>query len=247
MKSNICVPIPIKSANLLEFKTRFEKAMKSNPDLIELRYDYIDNSQLITQKFVKDLLANIAPKIPVIFTFRDHKEGGQTKLDKMTQIKILKTLILSQPNYLDVEMDTEKKYLSEFIDLANQNDVKLIFSHHNFKEAPSYEIIEEQIQGFLKKLKQELGLDSETLEKVIIKLVFKANSFRDNLVVLKLCREFSKKIKIISFCMGTLGIFSRILCVLNGSFLTYGSMVEETAPGQINIKDIRDALNFFLD
>ena len=47
--------------------------------------------------------------------------------------------------------------------------------------------------------------------------------------------------------MGTLGIFSRILCVLNGSFLTYGSVVEETAPGQIKIKDIRDSLSLFLD
>ena len=43
--------------------------------------------------------------------------------------------------------------------------------------------------------------------------------------------------------MGTLGIFSRILCVLNGSFLTYGSIDEKTAPGQIDITNLREALN----
>jgi 3-dehydroquinate dehydratase-1 len=246
MKSNICVPIPIKSANILEFKTRFEKIVRSNPNLVELRYDYIDNVQLITQDFVKELLDNINPKIPVIFTFRDDKEGGQMKIDEMTRFNILKILVLSQPNYLDVEMDTEKRYLTEIIDLAYQNDVTLIFSYHNFKETLSYEVITVQIQRFLEILKDEYGLDSKSLDKIILKLVFKANSFEDNLISLKICKEFSKrKINIISFCMGTLGIFSRICCILNGSFLTYASIVEETAPGQINIKDMRASLNLF--
>jgi 3-dehydroquinate dehydratase type I len=248
MKSNICVPIPIKSADILEFKTRIEKVIEYNPDLIELRYDYINDPKLITKKFAKNLMDNITPRIPVIITFRNHNEGGQMKIKEIARFNIFKILVLSQPNYLDIEMSTEKKFLSELIDLANQNDVKLIFSHHNFKETPSYDHIEAQIQEFLKKLKLEFGFNSGMLEKTILKLIFKANSFRDNLILLKLCKEFSEnKINIISFCMGNLGIYSRILCVLNGSYLTYGSIVEETAPGQPKINDIREALSLFLE
>ncbi len=40
--------------------------------------------------------------------------------------------------------------------------------------------------------------------------------------------------------MGELGIFSRIMCTLAGSFLTYASFEEKTAPGQLNIKKMRE-------
>jgi 3-dehydroquinate dehydratase-1 len=134
--------------------------------------------------------------------------------------------------------------LGELINLANQNDVNLIFSYHDFDKTPSYEIISYQIQNFLDKLREEYGLESQKMGKIILKMIFTAQKIEDNIIPLKLCKEISKQnTKIISFCMGILGVFSRILCVLNGSFLTYGSLVEETAPGQINIKKLREMLD----
>ena len=49
--------------------------------------------------------------------------------------------------------------------------------------------------------------------------------------------------------MGGLGIFSRITCVKAGSFLTYASLADRTAPGQINVKLMREIheLLFFTD
>lgn len=244
MKFNICVPIPIKSANILELKSIIAQSLRSNPNLIEFRYDYIDDVQQITKNFVNELLANVQPKIPVIFTFRAHKEGGQMKIDEAIRFEILKTLVLSQPNYLDIEMNTEKRILSEMINLANLNDVNLIFSYHNFDETPSYETVSVQINNILDSLREDYGLDSQKMERIILKMIFTARKFEDNLIPLKLCKEISKEnMKVISFCMGTLGIFSRILCVLNGSFLTYGSIDEKTAPGQIDITNLREALN----
>jgi len=40
--------------------------------------------------------------------------------------------------------------------------------------------------------------------------------------------------------MGELGIFSRIMCPIVGSFLTYAFFEEKTAPGQINITKMRE-------
>ncbi|GAG29372.1 unnamed protein product, partial [marine sediment metagenome] len=68
MKYNICVPIPIKFANILELKSIIAKSLRSDPNLIELRYDYIDDVQQITQGFLNELLAKVQLKIPVIFT-----------------------------------------------------------------------------------------------------------------------------------------------------------------------------------
>jgi 3-dehydroquinate dehydratase type I len=67
---------------------------------------------------------------------------------------------------------------------------------------------------------------------------------------MKICRDLLEKNKyknVISFCMGELGIFSRIMCVIAGSFLTYASLEERTAPGQINIKNMRDFLQILSD
>ncbi|MFX0080330.1 MAG: type I 3-dehydroquinate dehydratase [Candidatus Hodarchaeota archaeon] len=244
MKFNICVPIPVKSANIIELKSIIENSLRSNPNLVEFRYDYIDNVKKITQDLTNELISDVQPKIPVIFTFRTHKEGGKIEIDEKLRLEILKTLILSQPNYLDVEMNTEKRNLGEIINLANQNNVNLIFSYHDFDKTPSYDTLSNQIKDFLNRLREEYGLDSQNREKIILKMIFKAQNFEDNIIPLKLCKEISKQnMKIISFCMGDLGIFSRILCVLNGSFLTYGSLVEETAPGQISINKIREVLD----
>ena len=47
--------------------------------------------------------------------------------------------------------------------------------------------------------------------------------------------------------MGELGIFSRIVCPLAGSFLTYASFEEKTAPGQLNIKKMREIYNLIMN
>ncbi|MFX1281370.1 MAG: type I 3-dehydroquinate dehydratase [Promethearchaeota archaeon] len=244
MKFNICVPIPIKSANIIELKSLIEKSLRSYPNLIEFRYDYIDNVKHITQDLTNELLSDVQAEIPVIFTFRTHHEGGQMQIDEKMRLKTIRTLILSKPNYLDIEMNTEKRMLNEIINLANQNNVHLIFSYHDFDKTPSYETVSNQIHNFLDKLGEEYGFGSQNIENIIIKMIFTAQKFEDNIVPLKLCKEISKQnTRIISFCMGDLGILSRILCVLNGSFLTYGSFVGETAPGQINIKKLRDMID----
>jgi 3-dehydroquinate dehydratase len=47
--------------------------------------------------------------------------------------------------------------------------------------------------------------------------------------------------------MGTSGIFSRLTCIFAGSFLTYASLKEKTAPGQINIAKMRELYGLILN
>ena len=47
--------------------------------------------------------------------------------------------------------------------------------------------------------------------------------------------------------MGDLGNFSRIACVKAGSFLTFASIGDITAPGQIRIEKIREFLQLLQD
>ena len=88
-------------------------------------------------------------------------------------------------------------------------------------------------------------VDFLSIKESIFKMIFTAQKFEDNLIPMKICRDLLERNKcksVISFCMGELGIFSRIMCVIAGSFLTYASLEERTAPGQINIRNMREIL-----
>jgi 3-dehydroquinate dehydratase type I len=242
MKFNLCIPIPIKYANIEKVRPIIDKALKSKPNLIELRLDYISNIETLSEDFVKDLLNIIQPNVAVIFTLRDSSEGGKLKINQKERIKILKMLIEVKPDYLDIEMKTNKNTLNEIIKLTSQNELKVIFSYHNFKKTMTFD----KSITLIKDFSQKISIDSKIYEDNIYKLIFTAQTFNDNLIPLKLCKKFSNSNqKIISFCMGELGIFSRIMCVLTGSFLTYASLEEKTAPGQINIKKMREIYNLF--
>ena len=57
MKYKICVPIPVKSSNIDELKPLIGKTLRYAPNLIEFRFDYIDDIQFITPDFVYELKA----------------------------------------------------------------------------------------------------------------------------------------------------------------------------------------------
>lgn len=246
MKYNICVPIPVKSANINEIKPILDKTIKKNPNLIELRFDYINNVQELTLDFIKDLLNIINSNIPVIVTFRDSSEGGQIKINQKERFKILKMFIEAKPAYIDLEMNTNENILWEIINLASQNGVKIIYSYHNFERTIKFDETIKLIQNFSNTLNQELSLKPKISQNNIYKVIFTAQSFEDNIIPLRLCKEFSNSTqKLISFCMGPVGIFSRIMCVTVGSFLTFASLEEKTAPGQINIDKMREIYHLF--
>ncbi len=248
MKYNICIPIPVKSANISEIKPILVKAIKKNPNLIELRFDYINDIQTLSLDFIKELMVIITSNIPVIFTFRNSSEGGQVKIHQKERFKILEMFIEAKPDYIDIEINTSKDYLYEFINLASQNGVKIIFSFHNFEKTINFDEIITLIQNFSNKLNQEFSLKPKIYKDNIYKVVFTAQTFEDNIIPLRLCKEFSNSAqKLIAFCMGTLGIFSRIMCVTVGSFLTYASLEEKTAPGQINIDEMREIYDLIIN
>jgi 3-dehydroquinate dehydratase type I len=240
MKFNICIAIPIKSSDFDQNEILIKNVLKEKPDFIELRFDYIDDIQKITDEFVNKLLKLLQPNISVIFTLRDFSEGGQINLSNEERLRILKILIKAQPKYLDIEMNSAKSILEKIIFLADQNNVNLIFSYHNFKETTTYEEGFNIIESFMNKLVTKLIIDSKIVRQSIYKAIFTAQNIEDNLIPLALCKNFSKQgHKIISFCMGDSGIFSRLLCVKVGSFLTYASLGDKTAPGQVNIRKMK--------
>jgi 3-dehydroquinate dehydratase-1 len=248
MNYNICISIPFKFKSFRESKSVIEKVINSKPNLIEFRFDYISNAGIISSDFLKEILNFIHPYNIVIFTFRDVSEGGQSKLEPRERLKIINKFIDTKPNYIDIEMNTNEEILKEIIPLASQKDIKLIFSHHSFEKPLTYNEVKTLIHQFQDMLIKHLSIYPKILKESIYKVVFTANTFEDNLTALRICEKYSNSnLKIISFCLGILGLFSRIMCVTKGSFMTYASLEEETAPGQINIHKMRELYNLISD
>ena len=241
MKYKICIAIPIKSADLNKNRHLVEKTLEKKPDLIEFRFDYINEAKLITFSFLTGLLGLIKSKIPIIFTFRRIQERGQCNLNKDERIQILKVLVEAKPEYLDIEMNSDIKILKTITNLAYKNNVDLIFSFHDFEYTHTLEETITLMDKFKDKLVHECSIDLDKIRESVFKLIFTPQKFEDNLDILKICRSISQDGKnIVCFAMGELGIFSRITCVKFGSLWTYGSLRDKTAPGQINIKTIRE-------
>lgn len=240
----ICVAIPINSVSIYENKALLSKVIDLHPDFIEFRFDYIEEPIELTSDFIQILLD--FTEIPTICTFRKKFEGGHSDVSESERINILKNIIDAKPDFIDVEMDSSVGLMEEIVPLIIKNEIALIFSHHDFKNTPLSDEMHNIIMKFISSLKNIILINENIMDNFVWKLIFTAKRFEDNLEVLKFCRNMALQNKrIISFCMGELGIFSRLLSTKIGGFLTYSSLIEETAPGQINIEKMREFYSLF--
>ncbi|MFX1315927.1 MAG: type I 3-dehydroquinate dehydratase [Promethearchaeota archaeon] len=248
MKNKICVVIPIKTNNYDKNLPIIKNAINEKPNFIEFRFDFIDNFENITKDLGSRLLNIIPPNISTIFTFRANTEGGKIKVDEKERLKILEILVNAQPDFIDIEMNSAEEILNYIINLASNKKVNLIFSFHDFEKTSSYKETLELILKFEEKLINKMIINSNIVEKSVYKVIFTAQNFEDNLTPINVCKYFSNNNrKIISFCMGEIGIFSRIICTKFGSFMTYASLDRKTAPGQIRIEKLREFFNLLFE
>ncbi|WP_241958462.1 type I 3-dehydroquinate dehydratase, partial [Mammaliicoccus sciuri] len=115
---------------------------------------------------------------------------------------------------------------------AQNNEVKIIISHHDFKSTP-----DEEEMFVTYETMSELGAD-------IGKLAVMPENEKHLLSMLNaMNRAYHKlNIDVIGISMGELGKMTRITAGLFGSKFTYGFLGKEAAPGQIHVKEIKEQL-----
>lgn len=188
---------------------------ENGTELVELRLDYIRRSVNL-----KRLLAE--RPCPIIATCRRPHERGKWMRTEEERLVLLRTAIANGADYIDLESDVAGK-------IPRYGDTKRIVSYHNFHETPHdlddiYEMM--------------CRLDPD-----IIKIATMANNPIDNIRILRLCRK--EKFPTVAFCMGDMGLPSRVLCGKFGAPFTYATFNTERimAPGQLTqeqlIKDYR--------
>ncbi len=234
-KTLICTPITSLYAE--EFIKDIDDALLQNPDALEWRLDYFDN---LSPDYVYHTLNSIKDKLSntiFILTLRDNKEGGRCHLSQDDKISIIECSIKTGVvDIIDIEQIQGKDYIDKIKKMIVDTDIKLILSYHDFNLTPDKEDIIQKIKTALK-----LGAD-------IPKVAYMPKSSEDVLRLLETGLYCKKTLKtlLITISMGNLGKISRVCAGQFGCDITFASFKNTTAPGQIeigNLKKIRRYLS----
>ncbi|HSQ25248.1 MAG TPA: shikimate dehydrogenase [Pyrinomonadaceae bacterium] len=219
--TRICVPVCTRGVG--EMREAIERAAEV-ADVIELRLDCLNDLNAASRITGQ---ARISER-PLILTLRCAEQGGQSSFDYDSRRRFWTSLI---PPAADCFFDLEFDLVQDFSSAASfEADWKqVICSHHDFNGVPPdlehvYEAMAATPAG-------------------IIKIAVQANDAIDCLPVFKLLERAQREGReLIAIAMGPAGIVTRVLGPSRGSFLTYGSLDDEsaTAPGQLTAKQLRD-------
>ncbi|MFA9377224.1 MAG: type I 3-dehydroquinate dehydratase [Lachnotalea sp.] len=230
----ICVPIVAKTKK--EIIEEAKSFADISVDVVEWRVDWFEGVEDLDQ--VKDVLNDLVPAlngVPLLFTFRTSKEGGERAIESDKYAALNKAVVATGlVDLVDVEAFTGDEIVKDIIESAHANGVKVVASNHDFDKTPS----KDDIIYRLRKM-QDLGAD-------IPKIAVMPNSKLDVLELLEATVIMSEKYAdrpIITMSMSGKGVISRLAGEVFGSALTFGAAKKASAPGQIAVNDLNDVLN----
>lgn len=229
----ICVPIVGKTKE--EICVSAKAALTAAPDVTEWRADWFDEAGDFkkVEEVLKEL-REILGEIPILFTFRTAKEGGEKETEAADYLNLNKSAAASGwIDLIDVELFTGDDIVKELITEAHTYGVKVITSNHDFEKTPDKE---ELVKRLIKM--QELGAD-------ILKIAVMPQNKKDVLTLLaateEMVSEHAKK-PIITMSMAGTGLISRLCGEVFGSALTFGTAGKASAPGQMDAAELREIL-----
>ena len=229
----ICVPIVGKTKEeiLAEAKT-----FHSIPvDVVEWRVDWFEGVFDFAQ--VEDVLKDLRPALgetPILFTFRTSKEGGEKAIEADAYAELnKKAAATGLVDLVDVEAFIGDTYVEKVVKTSHECGVKVIASNHDFRKTPP----KAELISRMRKM-QELGAD-------ISKIAVMPQSTEDVLTLLSATEEMRRCYAdrpVITMSMAGTGVVSRMCGEVFGSALTFGAAGKVSAPGQIDVEELRTVL-----
>lgn len=218
MTVKICAAVTART--LRDMDRMMRRAERDGADLIEVRLDHLRERCVL--KEVRGLSA-----LPMIATNRPSWEGGLFEGSEEERLHLLSVAADSDFEFIDVELSTEGS--GKMVKRVMDAGAEAIISSHILDSTPS-------LSSLNKIFQKELSTQAN-----ICKIVTSATRFRDNLTCLGFVDKAYKKANTVCFCMGELGITSRLLSPLFGGHFTYASVEKgkESALGQLTVAELR--------
>ena len=229
----ICMPLLATEKSDLFKKAATIK--RFDPDLLEWRIDAYGHVQNINHSL--DTLAELRIQFsatPLILTCRTHSEGGLKKLTSDQRHDLLTAAMTSgNLDIVDIELCNDVDFIESIMTTARNSAVRIILSYHNYEMTPDETFI---FDTLLKA--RDLGAD-------IAKVAVMPRGDHDVLTLLSAtlkARQKGLKIPAITMSMGLQGRLTRLAGGLFGSDVTFASGSTSSAPGQIPIEMLRQAM-----
>jgi 3-dehydroquinate dehydratase-1 len=200
------------------------RARSMGANILELRIDLLGINDI---EEVRSLFRVLKRKIglPIIATNRCCEEGGYWKGSEENRIELLIGAI-PDADAIDVELSSATKDM--VINAVRSAGKTLIVSSHDFSTTPTS-------SAMLAILEQARDAGAD-----IAKLAVTPINTADTLNLLSVTQEVD--FPICTIAMGKLGSHTRVVAPIYGSVLTYGSVDDVLAPGQLRIDDLRNMM-----
>lgn len=227
------VIVPLMGNNLEELLLEIQKIKQVNLDIVEWRADLLEDIEDLTKVYqTLSVIRKELYPIPLLFTFRTHREGGNKTMEdsyyKALLIEVMKT---KEIDLVDVELFSSN--VTEIVESAKENDVVVVMSNHDFEKTPA----KEEIIWRLRRMQE--------LDAHIAKIAVMPNNPSDVLTLLDATHTMQSLYAdrpIITMSMASTGAISRLAGEVFGSAATFGSGVASSAPGQIPANDLKHIL-----
>ncbi len=229
----ICIPIVEKTEEAILHE--MEELMKEPQDMIEWRIDFFEDCEDPEKViFLLKRLQELSKDTILVATVRTKMQGGQFEGSNSLYEVLLMTIADSgAADLMDVEFFTVQNP-SDLFQILKGFQTPIIASHHDFSETPELDV--------MRMLLKDMAGFSD-----VVKLAVMPKNVGDVLNLLKVTYDFNQaypEVPIISMSMGKLGMVSRISGEVFGSCVTFGAAALASAPGQIERKELRSALDF---
>ncbi len=205
------------------------------PDLLEWRIDFFedigDTPRVIdTARAIRTASGGI----PLLLTRRSRAEGGQViERDEPVVVEMYSEACKARCiELVDYELSNPLPLLRKLRTVSAENGISMIMSHHNFERTPDAATLDATFADAAR-----LGAD-------VAKVAVMPQSPQDVLELLAATYRASQTVDIalITMSMGALGSLSRIMGWVYGSAATFAVGKGSSAPGQIAIEELRNAL-----
>lgn len=241
-RPKICVPVTANGEDQLIEQLEVIKRVcfseeKICVDLLEWRIDFWKDMEERSRKRALEKIHKEFPMLPLIFTFRSIREGGERKLSwKEYENLCLWALAQEEVDILDIELFAENG-IAEKVLKKKPAGKYILLSNHDFEKTPERKTILERLSQM-----DQMGAD-------ILKIAVMPKNKKDVLTLLEATMEMQERTEkpVVTMSMGRLGLISRLSGKIFGSAITFGTAGKASAPGQIEAGKLFDILKLFLD
>jgi len=165
--------------------------------------------------------------IPMLFTWRTLAEGGDTSLTNENYCNLLQAIVNQNVvDAVDVELLAYTDTIGQIIKEAHHQKIQTVMSYHNFQRTPDVETLHVYAERMI------------SAGTSVIKFALMPTTSDDVLSVLQFTKELTERypeLPRITMSMGQLGQMTRTCGHVFGNCLTFGTLGQASAPGQVEV------------